>query len=124
MSFAFKSLAAESVAVSQRLTANSNTTGVDLSRFKGGMLFSLNASATAGAGQTADFKLQHSDTQGGTYTDTGLAFAQVTNAGASQQQVMASPRSLKKFVRVAATLGGTSPVVQYGVSVIGQKVKG
>lgn len=110
------------LAASQRIAADTNTAGVDLSAIQGNALFQLNASAPEGAAQTADFKLQHSDTQGGTYTDAGIAFAQVTTAGgASFQSVMANTDGLKKFVRVFADLGGTSPAITFGVIVTGKK---
>jgi hypothetical protein len=108
------------LAAAQRITASTPSTGVDISNVAGNAYFVLSASATEGAGQTADFKLQHSDTVNGTYTDTGVTFTQVTNAGASQQKVMANTDGFKKFVRVMPTLGGTSPAVAYGLQVIGK----
>jgi hypothetical protein len=109
------------LAPAARVAADGNSTGIDLSGLTGNAYFLLNASATEGAGQTADLKLQHADTQGGAYTDAGISFAQVTNAVASAQKVMASTDGLKKFVRVAHDLTGAGAAVTYGVTVIGKK---
>lgn len=120
MSNQITSLSIKNLAEAKRLTATTNTPGVEISAFTGSALFVLNASATEGAGQTADFKLQDCDTLNGTYTDTGISFAQVTNARAAFQQVLASVDGLRRFVRVAAVLGGTSPAVTYSVAVVGK----
>jgi protein-disulfide isomerase len=108
------------LAAAQRITASTPSAGVDISNVAGNAYLVLNASATEGATQTADFKLQHCDTQGGTYTDTGITFTQVTNAAPSMQKVLANTDGLKKFVRVMPTLGGTSPAVTYSLQVIGK----
>lgn len=108
------------LAAAQRITASTPSAGVDISNVAGNAYLVLNASATEGAGQTADFKLQHSDTQGGTYTDTGVTFTQVTSAGPSLQKQMVNTDGFKKFVRVVPTLAGTTPAVTYALSVIGK----
>jgi hypothetical protein len=108
------------LAASQRVTASTNGGAVDLSLFTGNALFVLNASATEGAGQTADLKIQTSADGATGWVDAGISFAQVTNAGASYQKVLATTDGLKKYARVVSTLGGTSPAVTYGVTVIGK----
>lgn len=116
-------LVALSLAPAAALTATENGTGVDVTTFTGGVKFILNSSATGGAGQTADFKIQHSDQAATGFTDTGIAFTQVTNAAASHQERNWNVDGLKKFVRVVSTLGGTSPTVTRSVSMIGQKAQ-
>jgi hypothetical protein len=109
------------IEASKRITATTAGAGVNIQALTGVALFVLNSSAPEGAAQTSDVKLQHSDTLTGTYTDTGVAFAQVTTAsGASHQVQMRSIDGFKKFVRAVNTLGGASPAVTYGVQVFGK----
>lgn len=103
------------------ITANENGAAVNVADFNGNGYLVLNSSATGGAGQTSDVKLQHSDDGSTNWTDAGVAFAQVTNAGASFQSLYVSLDQFKKFVRVVNTLGGTSPTVTYAVTLVGNK---
>ena len=100
-----------------RLSASNNATGVDISKYTGDALLVLNSSATEGAGQTADVKLQHSD-DNATCSDAGIAFTQVTTAAASLQTQRISMDGFKKYVRVVSTLAGTSPFVTNAVSLV------
>lgn len=109
------------LAVAKRITATDTSTAVDLSNFTGMAKVTLNSSATEGATMTSDVKLVHCDTIGGTYTDTGIAFTQVTNAAASFQILMRNIDGLKQFVKVVNTLGGTSPAVTYSVQIVGKE---
>lgn len=109
------------VSPSKRIAANDTSAAVDLSGFTGLALFTLNASATEGAGQTCDVKLQHCDTSGGTYVDAGISFAQVTNAGASFQSLLRDVDGLKQFVKVVGTLGGSTPACTYGITITGKR---
>lgn len=106
----------------QRITADNTGTGVDVSAFQGMCKVVLNSSNTEAADNTSAVKLQHSDTLGGTYTDvTRGAFATVTNAAASHQEILLNADDLKAFVRVFNDLSGTTPAVTFGVSLIGKK---
>lgn len=81
------------------LSANSDTTGVDLSSIDGDALFILNA-GTSSAG-TVNAKLQHSATLGGTYDDvTGGGFAQLT-ATAGIQKLSIPREELRQFFRIS-----------------------
>lgn len=109
------------IAASKRITATTTGAAVKVLALTGTALFVLNSSALEGAGQTSDVKLQHSDTETGTFTDTGFAFSQVKTAdGASHQVVMRNVDGFKKFVRAVNTLGGTAAAVTYGVQIIGK----
>ena len=107
--------------VAAAITASENGAAVNVGDFTGNGYLVLNSSATGGAGQTADVKIQHSDDGTTNWTDSGVAFTQVTNAGASLQAQYVSLDQFKKFVRVVSTLGGTSPTVTYSVSLVGNK---
>lgn len=120
MSNQISSLTVRQLAGAKRVTASTNNAAVDISYFTGSALFILDASNTEAAGQTADIKLQHSADGSTAWADTGITFAQVTSAGTAFQQVMASVDGLRRFVRVAAVLAGTSAAVTYGVAVVGK----
>lgn len=93
------------------VTADGNTTGVDVETSGGGFDGPVLGILTTGAGGSAatlDAKLQHSDTQGGTYTDVvNGAFAQQGNAiGVATCKV--DGRALKRWVRVSDDIAGTA----------------
>lgn len=105
-----------------RITATNLSAAIDTADFQGICKVILNSSATEAADNTADVKLQHSDTSGGTYTDvTGGAFARVTNAAASHQEITLNADSFKRYVKVSSILGGTTPAVTNAVSIVGKK---
>jgi hypothetical protein len=120
MSRLISRLTSVALAVPATLTATNNGAGVDVSRFTGLAQVILNSSAAGdAAGETADVKLQHSD-DNATFTDVaGAAFAQVTNAAASHQNIMVQTDRLKKYVRVVTTMAGGTPSVTRGVSMVG-----
>ena len=109
------------LAAAVALTASANAQAVDISKFGGLAAITLNSSATGGAGQTYNAKLQHSEDGVSGWTDiTGGAFDQVTNAGPSFQRLLLNLDQLKKFVRVVDTLAGTSPTVVRAVGLTGK----
>jgi hypothetical protein len=110
-------LQALSVRTPSTLSADGETTGVDLSSIDGDALFILDA-GTSSAG-TINAKLQHSDAVGGTYEDVpGGAFEQLTATAGVQK--LAVPRDeLGSFFRISFTdlaSGYSAPV---GCTVIG-----
>lgn len=116
------SLAITVIAAAKSVSATDTGTAIDISDYTGNCRFLLNSGAVAATG-TSDVKLTHCDTIGGTYTDAGIAFAQVAQA-ASAQDILRNVDGLKKYVKVVNTLGGGSPVVAFGVTVIGKKQNG
>lgn len=111
-----------SIKAASRLSATATSAAVDVSEFQGICKVLLNSSATEAADNTADVKLNHSDTEAGTYTDVpGGAFARVTNAVASHQEIMLNADVFKKYVKVVSTLGGTTPAVTNAVTLVGKK---
>lgn len=102
------------------ITATGNGTGVDISHYSGIAKFILSASATGGAGQTLDVKIQHSN-DNSSWADAGIAFTQVTNAEASFQSLDVNVDGLRKYIRAVSTLAGTTPTVTRSVMMVGQK---
>lgn len=101
-------------------TGTQTSSAIDVSDFTGNCQLILDCAAPAAA-ETLDVKLQHSDTSGGTYTDTGESFTQVTNAGGASYQVLnVSADKFKKFVKVVQTKVGTTALAR-GVYLVGNK---
>lgn len=107
------------------VTADGNGSGVDISAYEGVLGFVQVCKNTAGTTPTMDNKLQHSE-DNVTFTDvTGGAFTQVTDAGSSAQvtqKIEIQKNALKKYVRVAKDIGGTStPAFNTAVILIAHK---
>lgn len=119
------SLAIVNLMAAARISATNTAAAVDIGDFTGNAKIILNSSVPEGAAQTSDVKLTHCATAGGTYTDTGISFAQVTTAGGASFQVLErNIDGLKQFVKVVSTLGGSSPVVTQSVSIVGKRANG
>jgi hypothetical protein len=116
--------------VNQALSASANSTAIDLTgaptnstalntgsvNYEGQIACTLDVKNVSGTTPTLDAKLQHSD-DNSTFVDvTGGGFTQVTTV-AGRQKVVVDKDDLKRYLRVAFTLAGTSPV--YAVSGLG-----
>lgn len=102
-------------------TGTSTGSAVDVSDFTGNCQIILDCAAPA-AGETLDVKLTHCDTSGGSYTDTGDSFAQVTNAiGAVVLSLNLSADKFKRFVKVVATKAGGATALPRSVYLVGNK---
>lgn len=109
---------------SASVTATATSSAIDLKEFDGDVLLVLNCAAGTGSSPTLDIKVQDSDETGGTYGDlSGAAFTQVTDA-ASLQTLEVNKDECKRFIKVVQTVGGSSPVFVYGISLIGAKKYG
>ena len=92
---------------SQTLTSSTNSSGFNVG--EGAELrVELSVSGTvSGTSPTLDVKLQDS-ADGSSWADTGVAFTQVTATGSRQQREFRTKQG-RPHVRLAATVGGTSP---------------
>lgn len=114
---------------SVRLAADNNGAGVDIRDYDGEALVLLNSSATEGAGQTADFKLQESD-DNSAWSDVpvaklaGGAFTQVTNAAASFQKRGISLGERKRYLRVVTDVTGAGATVTVGAVLVAKPQRG
>lgn len=101
-------------------TGTSTGSAIDVSDFTGNAQLVLDCAAPAAA-ETLDVKIQHCDTSGGSYVDSGVAFTQVTNAGGASYQVLnISADQFKKFVKVVATKAGATALPR-SVYLVGNK---
>ena len=109
---------------SASVTATATSGAIDLKEFDGDVLLVLNCAAGTGSSPTLDIKVQDSDESGGTYGDlSGATFTQVTDA-ASVQTLEVNKDECKRFIKIVQTVGGSSPVFVYGISLVGAKKYG
>ena len=114
------------LAPAERVTANNNSTGIDISQYIGTLKIKLDAQNQAGTNPTLDVKIQESDTIDGTYTDvTDGEFTQVTDAAVADEDIILDTRALKKFIRTDDVIGGTdTPSFDRAVTLVGRKQVG
>ena len=109
---------------SASVSATATSSAIDLKDFDGDVLLVLNSAAGTGSSPTLDVKVQDSDETGGTYADlSGAAFTQVTTS-ASLQTLEVNKDECKRFIKLVQTVGGSSPVFVYGISLVGAKKYG
>ena len=109
---------------SASVTATATSSAIDLKEFDGDVLLVLNCAAGTGSSPTLDIKVQDSDESGGTYGDlSGATFTQVTTS-ASVQTLEVNKDECKRFIKIVQTVGGSSPVFVYGISLVGAKKYG
>lgn len=104
-------------------TANANGSGVDLTGYIGNVMAVIHCDAAgAGTNSTADFKIQDS-ADNSTFADVSPAIAatQVTTV-ASVQMLRIDPRTVRRYIRVVFTIGGTaSPAFPCAALIVGRK---
>lgn len=102
-------------------TATATVTGgaVDLVETDGPCFAIVAVGTVSGTSPTLDVKVQESDTSAGTYTDiSGATFAQIT---ASNKTLAINFKRSKRFVRLLATIAGTSPSFACAGIIFGEK---
>lgn len=111
-----------SLAPAAAIIASTNGTGVDLLDAEGPVHAVVVSGATdfTTTDETYSYKLQESDTSGGTYTDIPGATGSVTEANSVVFIGDGSLRT-KRYVRVVATLAGTTPSTIVGAAVVARK---
>lgn len=100
------------------IAATGASAAVDIVNFHGQGKLILNTNAPTGGGSVA-FKITHSDTQAGTYTDSGVAFANVT--AASNQAIDVNVDRFKRFVKVDYTLSGGATGITAAATLVGKQ---
>jgi len=84
------------------ITATGDQTGVDLAGYEGDVQIILTGTA-AGAAADLTFRIEESDTLGGTYTAaTGGSFTAIGNA-AYKEVITLNSNDLKRFIRLSCT---------------------
>lgn len=119
MSAELKALDFKSIADAAGVTANGNGTAFDLRPYDGDIRLMLNANTVGGTTPTLDVKIQESE-DNSTWTDSGVAFTQVTS-GASFQVKVATAEQFKRYIRVVDTVGGTTPSFGRSVNLVAKR---
>lgn len=120
MSAELKALDFKSLAAAAAVTATTTgTTAFDLRPYDGDIRILLNANTVGGTTPTLDVKIQDSE-DGTTWTDSGVAFTQVTS-GASFQVKVATAEQFKRYIRVIDTVGGTSPSFDRSLTLVAKR---
>ena len=112
------------------LPAASNTTtatgtGVDVSGFQGKLKLVLDTAIGTGTSPTMNIAVQTSLVVGSGYaalTDANgdaVVFAEVTDAAAVLASIAVDTRDCLKFIRVVATIAGTTPVFLCSLNAVG-----
>ena len=100
--------------------ASGNGAGIDLQGYQGVLKIVLDSGAGGGTTPTLDVKIQDS-ADNSSFTDVvNKAFVQV-GAGASLQSLGIDTRGVKRYIRAALTITGTSPTFGLAVVATGQK---
>lgn len=113
-----------SLALAVNITAAGTVDGaaLNISDYEGDLKFTHDSSAGAGADNTNDVKVQHSDDGATGWVDVlNGAFAQVTNAAPVFETLTINTARLKAFVRKSETTAGTGIGFARSVSMIGEK---
>jgi len=114
--------------VAERIAADADQTGVDISGLIGTIAINQTAKNVAGTDPTLDTVLEDSADNITFAAITGGAFTQVTDAGtkaAVDETLYLDSRALKKYIRVADDIGGTdTPSFDRAVTLIGQQLVG
>lgn len=102
------------------VSADGNSTGIDLQDYEGEIAIFLDCDAGTGSGRTLDVKVRESDDDS-TFTDvTGGAFTQIGTT-ASAQKLVLNTNGLKRYIRVDKDISGTTP--SYNLSIVGVAIK-
>lgn len=119
---AHETTSAEMLGAASR-TANANGTGIDLTGYDGvyNVIIDCGA-ATAGTNPTADFKIQDSaDNSAWADASPAINAAQVTTV-ASVQNIGVEVRTVRRYIRVVFTIGGTASPA-FPIAVVGNGSK-
>jgi len=108
-------------------SASANGSSFDLqgsNDAEGEAIVILDSEAGSGTSPTLDVKLQESSDDS-TWSDiSGATFTQVTDGGAGFEKISINTNDTERYLRAVATLGGTSPVFVFGVSLVYSKKYG
>lgn len=104
-----------SISPEAAITASANGSGIDMQLSDGPVHLIAMAGATdfTSGDETYSWKLQESDTSGGTYTDitSSNGTSSVSTTAANTAVYLSVNTRLKRWVRAVVTIGGTTPSI-------------
>ena len=101
-------------------TATAAGTGIDLKGYESSVCVIQDIGAVTGTSPTCDTRIQDSADNSSFADVAGLAFSTVTAAN-NYQTLNVDPRAVRRYVRIAPIIGGTTPSFTGAYSVIGRK---
>ncbi len=102
-------------------TTTTNGSGIDVRDYIGHGTVLLDAAAGTGTTPTNDVKIQDSaDNSAFADLSPTLAFAQLTTV-ASQQKIAINFDKVRRYIRMVATIAGTTPSYTFSVTALGRK---
>lgn len=101
-------------------TASANGVSLDLQGYNGQLMAILESAAGTGTTPTLDVKVQDSADDTAFADVSGLTFTQVTTA-ASLQTLRIDSRAVRRYIRLVATIGGSTPSFNCAGLFVGQK---
>ena len=118
-----KNAVASLLMAGDQLATTTTSSAFDAKDYEGIVAITLGSAAGTGTSPTLDVKLQHCDTSGGSYADvSGAVFTQVDDtAGGSGQRILVNVSDLERYLKVVATIAGTTPKFSFGVVFLGVK---
>lgn len=109
-----------SMSILGRITVATNGASLDLQGYNGNILAILTSEAGGGTSPTLDVKIQDSADNSSFADVSGSVFAQIVGTE-SHQEISVDPRAVRRYVRMVATITGTSPVFDCAGLFIGGK---
>lgn len=104
-----------------RRTATGNGASLDLQSYEGDILALMHSAVGTGTTPTLDVKIQDSADDSAWADVAGLTFTQVTDAALSAQKKTVDRRAVRRYIRMVATITGTTPVFDSVGLFAGQK---
>lgn len=115
---------AVALATNNIVSATVTNVGADVHGYVGQPVILLCYTNSGGDNPTLGVRLQTSASLATGYTDIpGASFTQITNAAAGAAGIVTigiSPGAVSKYVRAVQTVGGTNPVFQTSITLIGR----
>ena len=105
-------------------TSTANGSAVNLVDYDDDIALTLMTAAGSGTSPTLDVKVQDSaDGSSGWGDVSGATFTQVTDAADAHETIYVDADAVKQYIRIVATIGGTTPSFTGGVNMAGKKIQ-
>jgi hypothetical protein len=107
-------------------TGQATSAAIDLETISGTRILALHSdAASAGTTPTLNAKVQHCDTEEGEFTDSGVAFAEITDEAESLQFRVLDPTAVKRWIKLIGVIAGTdTPTFVCEAALLGVELQG
>jgi hypothetical protein len=105
-------------------TAQATSVALDLEQISGTHILALHSDkASAGTTPTLDGKVQHGDSEGGSFADSGITFTQITDAAETLQFRVLDPTVIKRWIKLIGTIAGANASFTCEASLFGVELQ-